>query len=296
MQLDYQRVQRITDIYNSTFQRKLYYEFQFAFIAITTLLTFGITKITLLGSIAILRKLLKKLCKTEFFSSNQMIFNMVYGIYCLDAVYLFLTNFRIVSLPSQVIMCYQLVMYIYVGTKNQKERHFTLENSLKNIMFREIELAYIYALTYLEQSTSINQIMLILCFLIQLFIFQMTNLINQRGELLQQRAKGLSVWIKLPSKPPGDFVNWNYTQEKYPPNVTVQYNNNYYRLQNLYNTSPPEDIKAIFIQLLFYNIQRTKQRLSIILFIVCVFAVLIDIDALMFNLEIQYTIIPDSRK
>ncbi|CAD8180624.1 unnamed protein product [Paramecium pentaurelia] len=74
-------------------------------------------------------------------------------------------------------------------------------------MIREVELTYIYTLTYMEQSKSIQYIILMLCQLIQLFIFQMTNLINQRGELLQQKAKGLSFWIKLQSNSTGELVN-----------------------------------------------------------------------------------------
>lgn len=57
MLLDYSKVTRITKKYNSASREKLYYEMQFAFIVITTLFILGMTKITILGSIAILRRL-----------------------------------------------------------------------------------------------------------------------------------------------------------------------------------------------------------------------------------------------
>lgn len=95
MKLDYENINRL-----SKKPTKLQFELQFVLLAVSSFLTLTASRIAVLGAVAILRRLWKKLLKTDFFHRNPMVFNLVFGLYCLDALYLFSVTLRTVSLPS----------------------------------------------------------------------------------------------------------------------------------------------------------------------------------------------------
>ncbi|KAM3130322.1 hypothetical protein pb186bvf_017541 [Paramecium bursaria] len=294
MILDYQKIIQLTNHQEGLYKQKVFNEILYLSLTITSLLMFGVSRITIYGSLSNARRIWKKLMRLNFFQQNTFIFKLTFGMYCLDGLYIFYTTIRSVSIHTQILMCYHILNTLIL--QSRKKDNNLVEYHLKNILFRILDISFFYAFIFLEQSQTISTLFKSTCFLIQLTIIQLTKLINGKGELMKQHAKGLSVWVQTPKKPIENIMKWSPYQEKYPSSVNVLYNNNYYNLQNLYNTSPPEDIKTISIQFMFFNLPRTKRLLGIISLIIAILLSVISIECSFYNLMVGLVLVNELRK
>jgi hypothetical protein len=129
--------------------------------------------------------------------------------------------------------------------------------------------------------------------------------------LLLQYARTLSLWLKLSTNeldPRHPIVEWNPNENTYDPSVIVHYNNNYYKLQNHFNSSPPENLKVIFIQvltitlfqLLFYDPKKAKRTLTFIFVVAVLLLNMVSFRSnpsgtILYNLIVAWIIVPQMR-